>query len=1477
MKTIPIKFIYIFFLIFSTQIFAANSCSDDYGYTTINYDFANGNSYSDTQAIAGWAYGSTSYKLYYFKVPSNGTITISLSSNPNDKAYFHHHASDCPAYNYGDTTSTFSVNANDDFNLIVNNDQTWSDTTYTLTVTFTPDSGGGGDEGGGFVSTCPTGTNNGYREFCLRQKITAPGNMVTIGNTILVAPGKEIYGGIDRWGNPYNTNNVSNCNGYTNGTYVADATSTNDKYFLCKYYDDPPRPSTSATVSSGSPTSHIPDPAHSELLWAGLYWQALVSNTSDITNMTIHIKNGKDGYEDVRPNKLDYKSNGYSGYSYSAFSDVTEILKNNGWLTGKFTVADIPVAEGSGYGGLGTYGAWTLVLVYENQDEHLRSFSIFDGWQRITSSNSVDIPVSGFYTPKQGEISSVSSIFVAEGDKNIKGDRLEATSQAGVTKPLTNDDVTGDKQAVWSKIFPEFSRTPDPSNNQGIDIQAFQLGDSEKVPQLSPYKLLEHKDSKMSFKFSSTGDVYWPSMITFNTELYEPDICYDYSYEQLGHYFTEPNDGTHPPRVRGKIFPDANITVGIYFRNNEDSDVKATNTKLNVKNIGIDDTIKYIENSTEVTEAGEHDRVPRTPQTQTEHSFTGLGLGDLPGKSFAYAYYKIDPGSNTEINISIDANVSYTLELIDSSGNPVNIDYTSILGSRKVPLCRGFNGGTGYEPVRNVFNVETPSLYADQKYNLYTQVAGRPWESYIVSYTKSSDADIFYNKRENAAQWIKVDLIDAGAYHDVQAACTERDANITQAVALFYTSDDTVYGDKISHKSFNDVLDAKGIDKAKYYNVAVENAAYRIWHLVDPATGEDLNTTCVGNSNVSDFFSNHADWLTNIGCADACDESNIPSCTEKDDSTTLNNFESCLECIYPYTSVPTCSRDNFSIRPESFVTELLDDNRTDISPVTIATSRNDTSGSKQLKLAAGYPYRFDINATSHLSDDAVRGYTKIFGPFNLSDARAYMGWTPHVITEAQATANCNAPVDQNMSFYLFNGTNYNPAVSWQHPEHQSLENVGEYTYLIEDSSWTRVDHVDYYLSHHTGLYFNTTYDCTNDGKAEPEDVKIGCIIKSDHIRYNEDDTTTRYYPLDIRAYPYDINISGIADTQPTKSFFYMNNVADNGYQTPGYPVDETYAINLRGIIRPEGKDHSSLSNFVQGCYAEDVNFSYVPSVTSVTGINGTTYSLRWRETNSTKTPTDSTGLDDNSTTVPLSVSSPSYAFTKEQGGVTVLDLHINFDRNISEPVNPVDLNISAISADCNPSANCRTNADGVSNHTAVDTNNSFDSRHDMFYAKVQPSLYLYDNITGNSAVTPVSVNIYCDLGDTLCGLYTELKQINSPLWYRSKIHSDEDGNLTLVPQDGVTTTSPSNPISLIGGINNSITVTLTNGTTRPHTSNIDLNGTNIWLIHNPNANEEPSPFYKVRFIGTSKWAGEGETGHVVNDNADTHKNKRVGW
>jgi hypothetical protein len=117
-------------------------------------------------------------------------------------------------------------------------------------------------------------------------------------------------------------------------------------------------------------------------------------------------------------------------------------------------------------------------------------------------------------------------------------------------------------------------------------------------------------------------------------------------------------------------------------------------------------------------------------------------------------------------------------------------------------------------------------------------------------------------------------------------------------------------------------------------------------------------------------------------------------------------------------------------------------------------------------------------------------------------------------------------------------------------------------------------------------------------------------------------------------------------------------------------------------------------------------------------------------------------------------------------------------------------------------------------------------------------------------------------------------------WYLATPHqtANNDGNISLLPASNITNGTP---ITIINGVN-SLVVNVS-ATSRPSTVDItfDTSGTppltSDWVIYNEDNDSAPDPFYRVRFIGGSGWAGHGETGNVVDSNMSKRKNRRLGW
>ncbi|DAB40343.1 MAG TPA: hypothetical protein CFH81_09105 [Sulfurovum sp. UBA12169] len=257
-------------------------------------------------------------------------------------------------------------------------------------------------------------------------------------------------------------------------------------------------------------------------------------------------------------------------------------------------------------------------------------------------------------------------------------------------------------------------------------------------------------------------------------------------------------------------------------------------------------------------------------------------------------------------------------------------------------------------------------------------------------------------------------------------------------------------------------------------------------------------------------------------------------------------------------------------------------------------------------------------------------------------------------------------------------------------------------------------------------------------------------------------------------------------------------------------------------------------------------------------------------------------------------------------------LEFNFEREINQPANPFDVNGSHLSiaasshyedpedgdiADINGSRMGDGNATQAAQCLAEETclQQNADNNATFFYARTRPSKLFYPDVIETSITTPVFIDVYCDLGHDACGNFgidTVNAQITEYEWWLSLNHRMDrnDGNITL--QEGNVTEGSSTDwgvsptavaINDSNGEDDTIVVSRGASAVLPLAVEIDLDTTNPtdtsgWLIYNPNNSMfAPDPFYSVRFIGQSGWAGHGDTGHVVETNSSTKKNKRVEW
>ena len=136
-----------------------------------------------------------------------------------------------------------------------------------------------------------------------------------------------------------------------------------------------------------------------------------------------------------------------------------------------------------------------------------------------------------------------------------------------------------------------------------------------------------------------------------------------------------------------------------------------------------------------------------------------------------YTYYSITP-STTDINISLNGTFDYDLVLPLPSGGTVTIPTTSSFGGTNLPLCSGGNFEYIDQANWSIFNVVDTNIYSTgEKYNIPTQVVRRPGNFSVVAYDQNVSG--FTTADGNATTLVGIDMIDAGAFHDITATCSD--------------------------------------------------------------------------------------------------------------------------------------------------------------------------------------------------------------------------------------------------------------------------------------------------------------------------------------------------------------------------------------------------------------------------------------------------------------------------------------------------------------------------------------------------------------------------------------------------------------------------------------------------------------------------------------------------------------------------------
>jgi len=1328
----------------------------------------------------------------------------------------------------------------------------------------------------------------GYTDFAL---VNPPNTRNIIGN--FISTGNTVQCVTDKLGDANESNSF-------NGACTNNPTINNNNR-MTRYIDIDGNVTAKGQSTWNSSSSTFTLPANYDqqgglgIAWAALFWQGSINNKSFFKQRRAYPTGGTYAYKEITTNEIiDLGTSGaneilvqidgalsytpiesdtfyndlihtvggtnFGGY-YAAYANITTLLQSYNLAAGNhtFTVANIISNEGREHI-VGNYAGWTLVIIYKEDvaNGKPRNISIYNGYQAIgnggtSSVSSKEITISGFKLPKAGDVNASISAFVGEGEKIYGGsplvyDTMIVKDLNGTSFSIPTADPNNIFDATLAGVTRAIGNDNNINNTNGIDVDAYDIS--------SAMTTMRDHDTNVSSLIigiasldtnladGDDSDYVTASMLAFSAELYKPQICYDYTLDLDG-YILESSDNEIKTTFGDQGTP---LTTRVSIKSEEgDFVLRDVNISYSIVNTA---QVKYVTDSVAIAPNGIYSYIPagttglNQAYNQTMNGFglyIGEGANSVPGPggsidAFETRYIRFDGNLETpDIDTKFDLSMNY---LINYGSGDLALTHSF----DQTQLC----DGTGiYNPARGIFNVT--SHQADDgtgmDYNLFTQIAQRDFRVKVFSY------DTDYTTLIDVDNSVEIEMFNAGNFErDINVSCYNPDGNITSPIFVNFENE--------SMKSIPNIR----------YDGAIRNTGFRIWYLLKP-DGSTAENNCTSRTTPANCFNDlySAEYPADTFCNTECQPANTQ----------------CYPCLRKYYGKPICSRDNFSVRPEAFVTAVIDSQQdVDTSAATqipLANSKSPTP----LNLVAGYAYRFDINATTYLGDTGTRGYHQYFNQSQNANY-AKMDWHPGTNT----VTGCNDINEHNISTLLFNGS----SVSGTNAQVEIVTQVGQYEFKLRDENWTAVDWLDTLTTHHSASGFDGGDDCTLDGVVTIKNngLKQGCYVDSIHTH---PDGLGSYQELVTRYYPDRFNLSGLSiGAGPTlaRNFVYVNTL-DGNYPLSG---DEDMSYNIVGSVAAVGYNDESLTNFVRDCYAENVNLSltYTFLGADAAAIQPFTYDLENRDT----IQNIQTSKIQNTLANAVALGSPAIAtitqnasqFIKEMNGSLYVDLGFNFNKNNSVPNNPrriqfTEFNTSYAIQPAALSVDGLTTPHRIENNTTIDIANNIIN---FYYAKIRPSQTFYDDITGMTVTTPISVSIYCDPVLTNCPLrgIPLASRTNEFNWWTATQHNNDvqqrDGNVVFQAPASSTLSTQLPPV--VNGVNAALTLTRDANATLPLTVPVNLetniagvNYTDRWLIHTPTG--VALPLYKARFIGTGTWSGVGQTGNVVGDTISDRKSQRI--
>jgi hypothetical protein len=711
-----------------------------------------------------------------------------------------------------------------------------------------------------------------------------------------------------------------------------------------------------------------------------------------------------------------------------------------------------------------------------------------------------------------------------------------------------------------------------------------------------------------------------------------------------------------------------------------------------------------------------------------------------------------------------ESNETFTLTITslsqDSDENFV-IDESFKVGTVTIIDDDEGNGGGEVTPggVTADYNVVHPIYFnnAQTYFNLPTQITKRVETYKVIALDQSTNA----LKDVNTS--VFVELVDA----DSSAVCSEMTSINTKVNIIFKNQSirDFTGTDIIDNQLIPDSITGKESDK-EFYQKATNNVKFRmsyptlnnqgieiyeespagsgLFRLKDfPAmAGEE----CVNPVNTVKWVGNHWQEVTYTQVPQACANAGQPEAS----AMTQHELNGCLECIYGMGNQYVCSQDSFALRPAAFSVQMSDQNQSNAAMRQLIDD-NQPTPLNPMNLAAGYNYYVEVNATNHLENSLAVGYTQ--------DESFDAVWV------ANPALNCNDESNKTTPLAFTEGT-----IS----ENFLVNQVGNYKLNITDDSWANVD-----INPVRSGNFQSDPDCIIGSSTTMEANSgnlNGCNISSSHslggaIAYMDFNATFHPYKFDMSTIEFGVGIQPQeinASAGSNSDFVYMSDMSRTDSMN--------MSLRATGAISASGENNSTLSNFVDNCYAVDTSLS-MSSYNNLTHPN-TTYQVRFVDTNGSGTVYDSnaTNLATGALSMQL-IALDDGNFTKDMSGSLNTVTRLNYDRNQTTPLDPMTVQYGELGFKCVTASECTMQADLSATHEAIGSK-AMDFNVTHAYGRIIPrDVRVFGDVdfTANAWYEVFNTDVLAGTGLA--------PSRNAPQWFINALHNDSndgDGSVTVI-------------------------------------------------------------------------------------------------